>query len=152
MIYLSPSPRGVPMHTPCSIIVLCIKSELLITEDISDAFNAATSTTDARVLLVDKWTGFELFGRDENSLSQAAARTLAMSELMEPSDSETLIPAEGMRALRPTPRGSSTQNVEPLLCRDLTPSRPPLSLTMLRTRASPRPVPFPPTDKNTRHV
>lgn len=39
---------------------------------------------------------------------------------------------------------SSTQNVEPSFALDLTPSRPPLSLTICRTRANPKPVPFPP--------
>lgn len=47
-------------------------------------------------------------------------------------------------AFVPTPRGSSTQKVEPTLALDFTPSLPPLSLTICRTRASPRPVPFPP--------
>lgn len=39
---------------------------------------------------------------------------------------------------------SSTQNVDPSCTFDRTPSRPPLRLTICRTSASPRPVPFPP--------
>jgi hypothetical protein len=49
--------------------------------------------------------------------------------------------------LRPTSKGSSTQNVDPSPALDLTPKRPPLSLTIDRTRANPRPVPFPPATR-----
>lgn len=44
----------------------------------------------------------------------------------------------------PTPRGSSTQKVDPLPIFDWRPNRPPLNLTICRTSAKPRPVPLPP--------
>lgn len=44
----------------------------------------------------------------------------------------------------PTPSGSSTQKVDPTPNFDRRPNRPPLSLTICRTSAKPRPVPLPP--------
>ena len=69
------------------------------------------------------------------------------------SDPECVVPSGDrsgkavFNVARPTPRGSSTQNVEPSPTLDRTPSRPPLSFTIWRTRARPRPVPLPPISK-----
>ena len=49
-----------------------------------------------------------------------------------------------MNVFLPTPRGSSTQKVDPMPIFDWRPNRPPLNLTICRTSASPRPVPLPP--------
>lgn len=105
------------------------------TEGACDALRAAASTAMPRLLLI-------AVGSDV--LVSAAAQTFSRSVVFEPCCDSRSGRVEAIKVLRPTPKGSSTQNVEPSPTLDLTPRRPPLSLTIWRTRAKPSPVPFPP--------
>jgi hypothetical protein len=120
---------------PCSIRLCMAALDRAEIEGTWDAFRAAASTAMVRLLLMD-------LGSDV--LVSAAAQIFSRSVVLESCFASISGGPEAIRVLRPTPRGSSTQNVEPWPTLDLTPRRPPLSLTIWRTSAKPSPVPFPP--------
>ena len=104
---------------------------LVASEGFREALRAAASTASVTLSLRD------------DILNTVPGRVLSVfkSEELEPSGrSGPLV----MKVFLPTPRGSSTQKVDPLPIFDWRPSRPPLNLTICRTSAKPRPVPLPP--------